>query len=141
MEVTSLYIDLPVKVTSQEVEQLTGIVLNNELNGESETKVSAFLDTVHSLVYDYLLYTVRPKSITNRIILKYTGVQKDIKKMLIVQSQFLLQNKGIELFNGLIVKSADASENMDITEIASKLVAPMVYQIAMSSEPNLLYVG
>lgn len=141
MEVTSLYIDLPVKVTSQEVEQLTGIVLNNELNGESETKVSAFLDTVHSLVYDYLLYTVRPKSITNRIILKHTGVQKDIKKMLIVQSQFLLQNKGIELFNGLIVKSADASENMDITEISSKLVAPMVYQIAMSSEPNLLYVG
>lgn len=141
MEVTSLYIDLPVKVTSQEVEQLTGIVLNNELNGESETKVSAFLDTVHSLVYDYLLYTVRPKSITNRIILKHTGVQKDIKKMLIVQTQFLLQNKGIELFNGLIVKSADASENMDITEISSKLVAPMVYQIAMSSEPNLLYVG
>lgn len=141
MEVTSLYIDLPVKVTSQEVEQLTGIVLNNELNGESETKVSAFLDTVHSLVYDYLIYTVRPKSITNRIILKHTGVQKDIKKMLIVQSQFLLQNKGIELFNGLIVKSADASENMDITEISSKLVAPMVYQIAMSSEPNLLYVG
>lgn len=141
MEVTSLYIDLPVKVTSQEVEQLTGIVLNNELNGESETKVSAFLDTVHSLVYDYLIYTVRPKSITNRIILKHTGVQKDIKKMLIVQTQFLLQNKGIELFNGLIVKSADASENMDITEIASKLVAPMVYQIAMSSEPNLLYVG
>ena len=141
MEVTSLYIDLPVKVTSQEVEQLTGIVLNNELNGESETKVSAFLDTVHSLVYDYLLYTVRPKSITNRIILKHTGVQKDIKKMLIVQAQFLLQNKGIELFNGLIVKSADASENMDITEISSKLVAPMVYQIAMSSEPNLLYVG
>jgi hypothetical protein len=140
-EVTFLYAELPVKLSSEEFEELTGIALNNELDGDSTVKESKFLDLVHSLVYDYVLYQTKPKSIVNRIIAKYAGVQKDIKKMLVVQTQFLLEQNGVQFFNGLIVKTATNSENFDITEISSKLVAPMVYQIAMATEPNLLYVG
>lgn len=140
MEVSILYEDVPVKVTSEDIESLTGIVLNNELEGESETKVTAFLDTLHSIIYDYLLYVVRPKSITNSLITN-KGLENDVKKMLIAQAKYLLENKDIELFDGLIVKTAQTTENFDIQEVISKIVAPIVLQIGISTEPMLLYVG
>jgi len=83
--VSDLYINLPVTITSDDVEKYNGVVLENEIAGDSNQKVAIFLDTVHSVIFDFLIYSTGEKSIKNAIIEKYPQVQTAIKKALLKQ--------------------------------------------------------
>ena len=71
--VSILYEDYPVLVNSDDVEKYCGCILSEEIEGDSEEKVSNFLDTVHQQIYDFLIYATGDRDIKDRIITKLSS--------------------------------------------------------------------
>ncbi|GEM_PF-2178331 len=138
--VSDLYINLPVTITSDDVEKYNGVVLENEIAGDSNQKVAIFLDTVHSVIFDFLIYSTGEKSIKNAIIEKYPQVQTAIKKALLKQVSYLLESGNIELYNGL-VKSVGNVAVVATSDVIEKIVAPSVINVLSSEKPNILFSG
>lgn len=139
--VSELYDDLPITVTSEEVELFLGIDLLVEIKGPSNLKVQSFLDTVHKHIYYFLIYNTGNADIKNKIISKYkTRLNKFLKIALLTQAQYLLSNGNIELFNG-VVKTVNGVDFKETADIISKIISPSVINILMSTKPNVLYAG
>lgn len=138
--VSDLYINLPVTITSDDVEKYNGVVLENEIAGDNNQKVAIFLDTVHSVIFDFLIYSTGEKSIKNAIIEKYPQVQTAIKKALLKQVSYLLESGNIELYNGL-VKSVGNVAVVATSDVIEKIVAPSVINVLSSEKPNILFSG
>lgn len=140
--VSFLYEDLPVTITDEDVKKYKGIDLSQELVGDSNEKITQFLDTVHQHVYDFLIFTTGNRNWKIKIIEKYKEqIEKTLKMALLVQAMYLLNNGNIELFNGVIKVSngtADIKENSQINE---KIIAPTIVNMLSSTKPNLLFSG
>lgn len=140
-EVSELYNDLPVKVNSDDVEKFCDIVLDKEIEGNSNQKVVAFLDTIHEHIYNFLIFSTGDKILKLRVIEKYREqLEKSIKIALLTQAKYLINSGNIELFNGVIktVNGVDVKESADIIE---KVLAPTVINILGGTKPNILYAG
>lgn len=135
--------DYPVMITEAEFKNNTGIDLASELDGnDSARKVKNFLNNVHRIVYDDLIYSVGNKTIKKLIIEQYADdVRKEIKKALIAQGEYLLDNGDISLWNGTVVAANGTVAVTDSGVIAQKIVALSVINILRATEPNLLYMG
>lgn len=141
--VSDLFNDLPVVINSDDVLKYTGIDLTKSgvLKGDSNVRVSQFLDTVHEHIYNFLIFATGDRRIKTRIINNYIDeLQKPIKNALLVQARYLLNNGNIELFNGLIktVQGVDVKETADIIE---KVLAPTIINILAGTKPNILFAG
>jgi len=141
VNVSILYEDLPVKVTDEDIESFLALNLSHEIKGDSNTKIRAFLDTVHKHVYYFLIYNTGDPEIKNAIITKYVNrLQKPLKIALLTQAQYLLSNGNIELFNGA-VKSVNGVDFKETAEVISKIIAPSIINILIATKPNILYAG
>lgn len=141
VDVSILYEDLPVKITDEDVENFLALNLSQEIEGDSNTKVRAFLDTVHRHVYYFLIYNTGDKEIKNNIITKYMSrLQNPLKIALLTQAQYLLSNGNIELFNG-VVKSVNGVDFKETADTISKIIAPSIINILIATKPNILYAG
>ncbi len=139
--VSFLYEDLPVKITDEDCLKYKGINLDEELEGNSNEKITQFLDTVHQHIYDFLIFVTGDKRWKIKIIEKYRAdVEKTLKMALLVQASYLLNNGNIELFNGVVktVNGTDIKENSQINE---KIIAPSIVNMLSSTKPNLLFAG
>lgn len=142
VKVSDLYEDLPVTLNSDDFERYTGIKLEDELEttGESNKIVSAFLDKAHESLYYGLIYKVAGKTIKDRIIHNYiTELEKPLKMCIKAQLEYMLEAGGDY---GLVDGSNTNSDGLvNITNkdiIASKIIAPKVYDILRSTRPNLI---
>lgn len=139
--VSMLYEDLPVLITDKDIEEFTGLNLQNVIVGDSNVKIRAFLDTVHKQIYHFLIYSTGSEDIKNAIITKYiTRLEKPLKIALLTQAQYLLSNGNIELFNG-VIKSVSGTEFKETADVISKIIAPSVINILIGTKPNILYAG
>lgn len=139
--VSFLYEDMPVKITSDDCLKYKGLNLEQEIVGSSNEKISTFLDTVHSHIYDFLIFTTGDKRWKMRVIEKYKAdVEKTLKMALLVQASYLISNGNIEMFNG-VVKSVNGVDVKENTVINEKIIAPSIVNILSSCKPNLLFAG
>jgi hypothetical protein len=139
--VSFLYEDMPVKITDEDCKKLRGLDLDKEIEGNSKEKITQFLDTVHSHIYDFLIFTTGDRRWKTKIIEKYkTEVEKPLKTALLVQASYLISNGNIEMWNGIVktVNGVDIKENIQFNE---KIIAPSVINILSSCKPNLLFAG
>ena len=139
--VSFLYEDMPVKITDEDCKKLRGLDLDKEIEGNSKEKITQFLDTVHSHIYDFLIFTTGDKRWKIKIIEKYMDeVEKPLKMALLVQAAYLISNGNIEMWNGIVktVNGVDIKENIQFNE---KISAPSVINILSSCKPNLLFAG
>ncbi len=139
--VSFLYEDMPVKITDEDCKRLRGLDLDKEIEGNSKEKITQFLDTVHSHIYDFLIFTTGDKRWKIKIIEKYKDeVEKPLKMALLVQAAYLISNGNIEMWNGIVktVNGVDIKENIQFNE---KIIAPSVINILSSCKPNLLFAG
>lgn len=139
--VSIFYEDLPVLIDSYDVKKFAGIDLSSELDGDSNEKITQFLDTVHEQIYYFLIFTTGDKELKLKIINKYRErLEKPIKIALLTQAKYLINNGNIELFNGLVktVNGLDVKESADVIE---KVLAPTVINILGGTKPNILYAG
>lgn len=138
---SELYSDYPVLVNSDDFEKYLGLNLANEIVGTTNTRISAFLDTIHRHIYDFLIYNIGSKNIKNRLITEYKdSLEIPLKRALLTQGQYLLQNDNIELFNG-VVKTINGVEYKDTAETISKVLCPTVINILEGTAPNVLFAG
>lgn len=140
--VSSLY-EYPVTLDSNEFLNNTGLDLREELDGDdSERKVVNFLNQLHTLIYDNLIYSVGPKPIKKLMIEHYSSdLEKDIKKALIAQGIYLLDNSDISLWNGTVLTANGTADIKDSKMIYQKIIAPQAVNILMDTMPPLLYMG
>ena len=139
--VSFLYEDMPVKITDEDCKKLRGLDLDKEIEGNSKEKITQFLDTVHSHIYDFLIFTTGDRRWKIKIIEKYKDeVEKPLKMALLVQAAYLISNGNIEMWNGIVktVNGVDIKENIQFNE---KIIAPSVINILSSCKPNLLFAG
>lgn len=139
--VSFLYEDMPVKITDEDCKKFRGLDLDKEIEGNSKEKITQFLDTVHSHIYDFLIFTTGDKRWKIKIIEKYKDeVEKPLKMALLVQAAYLISNGNIEMWNGIVktVNGVDIKENIQFNE---KIIAPSVINILSSCKPNLLFAG
>lgn len=140
--VTSLY-NYPITLTSEEFVNNTGLDLYKELEGDDgERKVVNFLNTIHALVYDDLIFSVGVKTV-KMLMLEYfkTDLEKDVKKALLAQGLYLLENSDISLWNGAVVAANGTVQVAESRLLYQKIIAPAAVGILMSTNPNLLYMG
>lgn len=141
IKISELYSDLPVTITSDDCEKFGGLDLANEIDGDSNERIVAFLDTVHSHIYDFLIYQTGDKDIKNAIIEKYRDrLEKTIKRALVVQAQYLISSNNIELWNG-VVKTVNGVDVKDTADIIQKVLAPTIINLLGSTKPNILFAG
>ena len=139
--VSFLYEDMPVKITDEDCKKLRGLDLDKEIEGNSNEKITQFLDTVHSHIYDFLIFTTGDKRWKIKIIEKYKAeVEKPLKMALLIQAAYLISNGNIEMWNGIVktINGVDIKENIQFNE---KIIAPSVINILSSCKPNLLFAG
>lgn len=141
-KVSNLY-SYPVTLDSEEFTNNTGLDLREELEGDDgERKVVNFLNTIHSLIYDGLIYSVGSKTIKNLLIAHFIDdLASDIKRALIAQGMYLLENGDISVWNGTVVAANGTVQTQESRLIYQKLVAPAAVNILMNTNPNLLYMG
>lgn len=141
-KVSNLY-SYPVTLDSEEFTNNTGLDLREELEGDDgERKVVNFLNTIHSLIYDGLLYSVGSKTIKNLLITHFIDdLASDIKRALIAQGMYLLENGDISVWNGTVVAANGTVQTQESRLIYQKVVAPAAVNILMNTNPNLLYMG
>ena len=141
VKVSELYSDYPVKVDSSDFESYLGVRLLDEIKGTSDVRVSAFLDTVHRIVYDFLIYSTGDKEIKDSLVKVYPEqLTKPIKKALLTQGQYLLANSNIELFNG-VIKTIGGVDYKETAETVIKIIAPSLINILGATRPCILYAG
>lgn len=141
-KVSNLY-SYPVTLDSEEFTNNTGLDLREELEGDDgERKVVNFLNTIHSLIYDGLIYSVGSKTIKNLLIAHFIDdLASDIKRALIAQGMYLLENGDISVWNGTVVAANGTVQTQESRLIYQKVVAPAAVNILMNTNPNLLYMG
>jgi hypothetical protein len=138
--VSDLYGDLPVKIDSKDLAELSGEFVE-QLYDNDPLAVTNFLNTVHRIIYDFLIYAVGDKEIQNALITRYAEqLEKPIKRALLAQAEYLLVNGNIEMDNGNIamvngVSAATTQENI------TKILCPTVINILSGTKPNILWVG
>ena len=140
MTVSDLYSDLPVTITDEDVLNYRGIKLENELAGDTNERVSQFLDTVHEHIYRYIIFATGEKRHKVAVINKFADVQKVVKVALLTQAAYLINNGNIEMWNG-VLRSVNGVDVKDNNTIAEKIIAPSVINILSSEKPNILFAG
>ena len=140
--VSQLY-SYPVTLDSDEFLNNTGLDLREELEGDDgERKVTNFLNTIHSLIYDNLIYSTGSKTIKNLMIEEFKeDLQGDIKKALIFQGQYLLDNGDISLWNGAVITANGTADVKESKVLYQKIIAPAAVNLLMNTAPPLLYMG
>lgn len=135
--------DYPVKVNSDEFLNNTGIDLYEELAGDAgERKVVNFLNAIHSLVYDGLIYSVGTKTIKKLMIEHFADdLGNEIKKAIIAQGEYLIDNGDISLWNGTVITANGTADVKSSKVLYEKIVAPRAVTILLDTNPPLLYMG
>lgn len=140
--VSALY-NYPITVDSTEFLNNTGRDLAAELDGDDGVrKVVNFLNNLHRIVYEDLIYTVGPRRLKEMILMEYKeDLEADVKKALFVQGEYLLDNTDISLWNGTVVAANGTVSVTDSDLILQKIVSPAIIDILRNTNPNILYMG
>ena len=129
-----LYKDYPVMITAEEVQNYLNIDI-------AEFKNSELLNDAHKHIYDFLIYPTYNGDIKERIIKKYSDVlEKPLKRALLAQIKYLVENGNIGEWNGLI-ESSSSIGNKEIQDLLTRIIAPEVINILKGAVIDLLYSG
>lgn len=140
-KVSDLY-DYPLTITSEEFEEHSGHNLAAELAGDNDRKIVNFLNTLHSHMYDFLIYNTGKRDIKDRIIKKYDmELAKPLKRALIAQGKYLIENEDIGLWNGIVATVEGGVDVKDTQDIVQKILCPAVINLLAGTQPNILYAG
>jgi hypothetical protein len=140
-KVSNLY-DFPVTITSEEFEENTMYSLEKDLAGDNGKKVVNFLNTLHSHIYDFLIHNTGRADIKDRIIEQYRSeLEKPIKRALILQGKYLLENNNIGLWNGTIATVEGGVDIKDTQDIVQKILCVEAINLLAGTQPNILYAG
>lgn len=133
--------DYPVMLTEEEFTNATGIELVAKC-GDDTAKVKRLLNRAHSHIYDFLIYTTGRADIKDRIINAYKDrLEKPIKRALVLQVGYLLENGAIGDWNGLIATAESGADLKSTQEIVQKILSPEVINVLGATQPNILYAG
>jgi len=139
--VSILYEDLPVTINSEEIEEYFTINLNTRIKGDSNKKIVEFLDTVHRLIYDNLIFVVGDRDIQIALIDTFRNkLEKEVKKALLLQADYILENENIELWNG-VVRAVGGVDIKPVNDIMARIVSPSAINLLSNTRPNILYAG
>ena len=140
--VSALY-NYPITVDSTEFLNNTGRDLAEELDGDDGVrKIVNFLNYLHRIVYEDLLYTVGPRRIKELILTEYRDeLGFEVKKALFVQGEYLPENTDISPWNGTVVAANGTVSVTDSDLILQKIVSPAIIDILRNTNPNILYMG
>lgn len=132
--------DYPVMLTEEEYTNATGVNLTAEL--KIATQVKRLLNRAHSHIYDFLIYSTGRADIKDRIINAYKDrLEKPIKRALVLQVGYLLENGAIGDWNGLIATTESGADLKSTQEIVQKIISPEVINVLGATQPNILYAG
>lgn len=133
--------DYPVMLTAEEYTTATGVELVAKCDS-SAANVKRLLNRAHSHIYDFLIYSTGRSDIKDRIINAYKDtLEKPIKRALVVQVGYLLENGAIGDWNGVIATAESGADIKSTQELVQKILAPEVINILGSTQPNILYAG
>lgn len=132
--------DYPVMLTAEEYTNATGVDLAAEVNDKGQVK--RLLNRAHSHIYDFLIYSTGRSDIKDRIINAYKDrLEKPIKRALVLQVGYLLENGAIGDWNGLIATAESGADLKSTQELVQKILSPEVINILGATQPNILYAG
>ena len=132
--------DYPVMLTAEEYTHATGVDLTAEV--ENAAQVKRLLNRAHSHIYDFLIYSTGRSDIKDRIINAYKDrLEKPIKRALVLQVGYLLENGAIGDWNGLIATTESGADLKSTQELVQKILSPEVINILGATQPNILYAG
>ena len=133
--------DHPVMLTAEEYTNATGIELVARC-GNDAANVKRLLNRAHSHIYDFLIYSTGCSDIKDRIINAYRDrLEKPIKRALIMQVGYLLENGAIGDWNGLIATAESGADLKSTQELVQKILSPEIINLLGSTQPNILYAG
>ena len=133
--------DYPVMLTAEEYTNATGIELVARC-GNDAANVKRLLNRAHSHIYDFLIYSTGCSDIKDRIINAYRDrLEKPIKRALIMQVGYLLENGAIGDWNGLIATAESGADLKSTQELVQKILSPEIINLLGSTQPNILYAG
>lgn len=135
--------DYPVIVSDEDFKSYTGYDLLQDIeNAQERNTLSEFIDTVHMLIYDCLIYACGSKRIKNRIIERYRDdLEKPLKRALLAQGISLIENGDISEWNGATLLAGGQADVKDSALIRQKIVCPKAIRILQSTSPDILYFG
>lgn len=140
-EVNYLYEDLPVKINSEDLINSLENFTVEKLESHEPLEVVNFLNAVHRIIYDFLIYTVGDKDIQNGLITQYIEqLEKPLKRALLAQAEYMVENGNIEMDNGKIAL-VNGITPYTTQEVLTKIICPSVINILMATKPCLLWVG
>ncbi|MCL2355468.1 MAG: hypothetical protein FWC68_06415, partial [Oscillospiraceae bacterium] len=117
------------------------INLNTRIKGDSNKKIVEFLDTVHRLIYDNLIFVVGDRDIQIALIDTFRNkLEKEVKKALLLQADYILENENIELWNG-VVRAVGGVDIKPVNDIMARIVSPSAINLLSNTRPNILYAG
>lgn len=132
--------DYPVMLTEEEFTNATGVELIAKCCDTSNVK--RLLNRAHSHIYDFLIYSTGRADIKDRIINAYKDrLEKPIKRALVLQVGYLLENGAIGDWNGVIATAESGADLKSTQEIVQKILSPEVINVLGATQPNILYAG
>lgn len=142
--ISELY-EYPVTVTDVDFKNNTAYDLHRDLENvekNANAVVREFLNTVHMQIYDGLIYQFGTQSVKKRIIDKYKSeLEKPIKKALIAQGVYLIENGDPATWSGITMNSNGVADVKDTRTVLEKMLCPRAVDILKTAQPNLLYGG
>lgn len=136
--------DYPVVISDEDFKNYTGYDLLQDIEAaERRNVLREFIDSIHAHVYDGLIYNCgASREIQSRIIERYRDrLEKPIKRALLQQGIYMLENGDISEWNGTTLLSGGQTDVKDSATIQRKIIAPKAVAALKSVQPNLLYWG
>lgn len=136
--------DYPVVISDEDFKNYTGYDLLQDIeNAETRSVLQEFIDSVHAHLYDGLIYACgASREIKNRIIEKYRDkLEKPIRRALLIQGVYMLENGDISEWNGAMLLSGGQTDVKDSALIQQKIICPKAVSALKSAQPDILYAG
>lgn len=145
--VSDLY-NYPVTISDVDFRNYTGYDLQAVLENveKSANVVQEFIDAVHSIVYDSLIYATGGKQLKDAILTEYgasNAVRLDnvVKRALLAQGVYMIENGDVSTWSGITLTAGGQADVKDSRALLPKMVCPRTVEILLNSEPSLLYCG
>lgn len=131
--------DYPVMITADNVKTERGIDLVKEYGTGN---VQAFLNEVHSAVYDGGIYATGDSALKNRIIVANENAAKGvIQRALILQAAYLHENGNVGTESGVTITADGQKAVVGLRELRSKYICPAAIDALKSCSIPILYAG
>lgn len=145
--VSDLY-NYPVTISDVDFRNYTGYDLQAVLENvdKSANVVQEFIDAVHSIVYDSLIYATGGKTLKDAMLAEYgesnsARLDNAVKRALLAQGVYMIENGDVSTWSGVSIGAGGQADVKDSRALLPKIVCPRTVEILLNCEPSLLYCG